>query len=85
MISEDLLKILACPETRQELSVAPSETVEKLNAMIRSRELRLASGEPLSAEIDGALIRADRRVAYAVRDEIPVLLIEQAFELPEGV
>lgn len=68
MIPADLLQILRCPETRQPLAMASAEVLAQVNA-------RLA--EPLI----GGLVREDGRVFYPIRDEIPVLLAEEAILL----
>ena len=34
MISEELLNIIVCPETKQDLVLADSEIIEKINSLI---------------------------------------------------
>jgi len=77
MISEDLLKILVCPETKQPLAVAPQETVDALNTRIREGALRDRAGEKVERPIEAGLIRRDGRVLYAIVDDIPRMLIER--------
>ena len=43
-ISQDLLDILVCPETRQPLTLADAELLERLNRRIRQHELRNRGG-----------------------------------------
>ena len=45
MIDSDLLKILCCPETRQELRPAETALVERLNQQIASGALRNRAGQ----------------------------------------
>jgi len=80
-IDPGLLEILCCPETHQPLSEADAALVEKLNRQIAEGSLKNRAGKALSETLDGALVRQDRRVAYAVRDRIPILLIEEAIPL----
>ena len=44
MISQDLIDILVCPETKQKLTPADSETVAKINEKIRKGELQNREG-----------------------------------------
>lgn len=82
MIDPELLEILACPETREKLALADAELVAQVNAAIRAGRLRNRGGTPLSEPIDGGLVRADGALLYPIQDDIPVLLVEEAIELP---
>ena len=78
MIDEDLLKILACPETKKDLEPADEETVGKINAAIKAGRLRNKLQEKVEHPIDGALFRSgDRSCVYPIRENIPVLLVEE--------
>lgn len=83
MIDSDLLKILCCPETYQELRLAPAADVEKLNARIAARALKNRAGQPVQEKIDGGLIRADGKFLYPIRRDIPVMLVDEG--IPLGV
>ena len=78
MIDSELLKILCCPETHQAVLVADSSLVEKLNQQITAGTLHNRGGQPLKEKIDGGLIRADGRFVYPIRQDIPVMLIDEA-------
>ena len=80
-VSQELLDILVCPETKQPVALAPAETREKLNQEIRAGRLRNRGGATVDKEIEEALIREDGKVLYVVDDGIPVMLIEQSIEL----
>ena len=80
-VSDELLEILACPETKQPLSPASSDLLSKLNAQIEQGTLRTRGGESLSKPIDEALVREDGKILYLVDDGIPVMLIEESIEL----
>ena len=80
-VSQELLEILVCPETRQAVTPAPQELLEELNRKIASGTLRTRGGDPVSEPIREGLLREDRRVLYVVDDGIPVMLIEDSIEL----
>ena len=81
MISEELLKILVCPETKQPVQLAQPALVEELNRRISSGELKNRSGGQVKERLDAALVRQDGRVAYPVRKDIPVMLVEESLLL----
>lgn len=81
MISKDLLTILCCPETRQELSVADSKVIDKINQRIECRELKTRGGGEITQKIEAGLVRSDRQYLYPVRQGIPVMLMDEAIPL----
>ena len=81
MISNELLSILCCPETKQDLCVADASLIGKLNQKIEKRELKTRGGEGVAQKIEGGLVRADKQYLYAIRGNIPIMLIDEA-ELP---
>ena len=83
-ISKELLEILACPETKQPLTLAEASLLTALNSMIRQGNLTNRGGATVTEPIEGGLIREDRRYLYPIRDEIPIMLIDEALPLPEG-
>lgn len=76
-IAADLLAILCCPETKQEVCLLDQTVVEQLNKRISKGELKTKGGQPITEPIDGGLLRTDRTVAYPIRDQIPIMLIEE--------
>ncbi|HIL02276.1 MAG TPA: hypothetical protein EYG06_09335 [Myxococcales bacterium] len=80
-VSEELLEILVCPETRQPVTVAGTELIARLNGEVESGSLRNRGGEAVSAAIQEGLIREDGKILYPVEDGIPVMLIEESIEL----
>lgn len=81
MIDAELLKILCCPETHQELRVAEPALIEKLNQQIAAGSLKNRAGRPVKEKIDGGLVRADGKFLYAIRQDIPVMLVDEAILL----
>ena len=81
MIDAELLKILCCPETHQELRVADSALVEKLNQQADAGTLKNRAGQPVKEKLDGGLVRADGKFLYPIRKDIPVMLVDEAIPL----
>jgi len=80
-IDPELLKILCCPETHQPLSEAPPDLVERLNAKITAGALKNRAGQSVTEPIAGGLLRQDHKVLYLIRNEIPVLLVDEALPI----
>lgn len=80
-LAPDLLEILRCPEDRTPLREAEPALIAELNAKVQSGALRNKGGEPVKEPLQGGLIRQDGRVLYPVRDDIPVMLIEEGIPL----
>ncbi len=81
MLDGKLLEILCCPETRQDLAVAGDEVISALNARVDAGTLTNRVGEPVREKLDGGLVRADGKFLYPVREDIPVMLIDEAIPL----
>ena len=80
MIDSELLEILVCPETKQPLSVASPETLERVNKAVKEGYLRNQAGEAVKEHIEEGLVR-DETVLYPVRENIPILLLDEAIRL----
>jgi len=81
MIDPDLLKILCCPETHQDLRLAEPGVIDKLNAQIAAGTLKNRAGQPLQEKLDAGLVRADGKFLYPIRRNIPVMLVDEAVPL----
>ena len=82
MISEDLLSVIACPETKQDLVIAEQDLVDKINSLIETGELLNRSKQKVTETIDGGLIqKEDRKYLYPIRNEIPILLMDESIPL----
>ena len=80
-VSQDLLEILVCPETKQPVSLAPGDVLTRLNGEIEAGRLRNRGGDPVSKPIQEGLLREDGKILYIVDDDIPVMLIEESIAL----
>ena len=81
MITDELLGMLRCPDSRQRLKRADSDLVAKVNRRIAAGQVRNRMGQSLARTVEGLLVRADDRLAYPIIDDIPILLIEEAMDL----
>ena len=81
MVDQSLLDILVCPETKQPLSVADSALLERLNAAIRTGGVQNRGGQAVATPLDEGLVRKDGSVLYPVRDDIPIMLIDESIPL----
>ena len=82
MIDPELLNMLCCPETHQRLAPAPTALVESLNRQIEAGQLRTRANQPVREKLDGGLVRTDGHFLYAIRQNIPLMLIDEAVPLP---
>jgi len=83
LVDQSLLDILVCPETKQPLHAAEPAVLEPLNASIRSGSVKTRGGETVTDEILEGLVREDGAVLYPVRDDIPIMLIDESIQLSQ--
>ena len=83
-IDTELLAILCCPETKQEVSLASDALISTLNERVARGELKNKAGQPVKEKLDGGLLRADKNILYPIREDIPVMLIEEGIPV-EGL
>jgi uncharacterized protein YbaR (Trm112 family) len=81
MIDAELLKILCCPETHQEVQLAEAAVVDRLNGQIAAGSLKNRAGQPVQEKLEGGLIRADGKFLYPIRHNIPVMLVDEGIPL----
>ena len=72
-----------CPETKQPLHAAETAVLESLNASIRGGSVKTRGGEAVTDEILEGLVREDGTVLYPVRDDIPIMLIDESIQLSQ--
>jgi uncharacterized protein YbaR (Trm112 family) len=83
-IDKDLLAILCCPDTKQDVTLADTTLIAKLNEAVSRGQLKNRANKPVMEPLDGGLIRGDRKILYPIREDIPVMLIEEGIPL-EGM
>lgn len=84
MVDQELLDILVCPETKQPVRLADGELLERLNAAITAGHAANRGGESVTKPVLEGLIREDGRFVYPVRDDIPIMLIDEAIPVPSS-
>lgn len=84
MVDQELLDILVCPENHTSLKLAEPALIDRLNAVITAGKLKNRGGQFITEKIDGALVREDGQFAYPIRDDIPIMLIDESIPLTEN-
>jgi uncharacterized protein YbaR (Trm112 family) len=80
---QKLLDIVCCPATHVPLKLMPEATLNRLNLQIEAGQLRHRDETPVNGILTQALMTDDNRLAYPVRDGIPLLLEEQGILLAQ--
>jgi uncharacterized protein YbaR (Trm112 family) len=83
-IYKDLLAILCCPDTKQDVSLADEALIAKLNEAVSRGQLKNRASKTVTEPLDGGLIRGVRKGLYPIREDIPDMLIEEGIPL-EGM
>ncbi len=84
MVDQELLDMLCCPETKDDVALAEAGLIEALNIKVEAGQLRNRGGEIVKEKMDSGLIRADKKYLYPIREDIPIMLIDEAIPL-EGL
>jgi uncharacterized protein YbaR (Trm112 family) len=82
-LDKDLLAILCCPDTKQAVALADDGVIQKLNVAIEKGVLKNKADKPVTEKLDGGLIRSDQQILYPVRENIPVMLIDEGIPLAQ--
>ena len=77
MLDAELVALLVCPETHQDVTLATPGEIALLNEAVLRGQVRTVGGKIVDQPLEGALIRIDRAIAYPIRDGIPVMLVAE--------
>jgi uncharacterized protein YbaR (Trm112 family) len=83
-MDKELLDMLCCPETKEDVSLADGALIDALNRKVEAGKITNRGGEIVKEKMDSGLIRADKRYLYPIREDIPIMLIDEAIPL-EGL
>ncbi len=83
MVDPELLEILVCPENKTPVTLADDKRIEEVNAAIETRTLKNRAGEVIEQRIDAGLVREDGTLMYPIREDIPIMLIDEAIQLDQ--
>ena len=83
MVDPELLKILVCPENKTPVVEADAGLIAKANAAIEAGRLKNRAGDKVEERIDSGLVREDKVFMYPIRDDIPIMLIDEAIPLDQ--
>ena len=61
--------------------MADANLIADLNLKIKAGQIKSRSGKSVSELIDAGFIREDRKFLYPIRNNIPVLLIDESIPL----
>ena len=81
MVDQELLDMLCCPETKEDVFLADGKLIETLNRKVEAGGITNRGGEIVKEKMDSGLIRADKRYLYPIREDIPIMLIDEAIPL----
>ena len=65
------------------LRLMPEAMLARLNSSIADGSLRSRDNSPVTEPLEQALMTDDERLAYPIRDDIPLLLEEQGIEIAQ--
>ncbi len=83
MINKDLINILRCPETKQQLDYIEGPIIDMINAEIMKGTLKNRGDHPLPGPIEAGLLREDRKFLYPIKEGIPIMLVDEAIPFKE--
>ena len=82
-VDPELVEILVCPKTRENVELASVEIVEKINQAISAKRIRNVDDQPVTETLQDGLIRDDGKIIYPIRDCIPVMLIGEGIPMDQ--
>jgi len=82
-LNPKLFDRIRCPVNGQTLTLADDAMVKALNDKIEAGKVFDVGDEEVVDRVDALLVRDDKEVLYAVRDDIPVLIGDRGISAAE--
>ena len=79
----EILSLLQCPISGGPLRLAAPGELQVINERIRNAVLRRRDGGVVEGELTECLLCESARLCYPIRDGLPVLLADEAFDLSQ--
>ena len=83
MVDKELLDILVCPENKTTVTLVDDAVLAKINDAIQAKTLKNRAGEAVEDAVDGGLLREDGVYLYPIRDDIPIMLIDDSIPMDQ--
>ena len=83
MVDQELLDILVCPENKTPVKLIGDDLLTQVNEGIGRGAVKNRSGQAVTEAIDGGLLREDGQFLYPIRDDIPIMLIDEAIPMEQ--
>jgi uncharacterized protein YbaR (Trm112 family) len=81
MVDKELLDILCCPETKEDVTLVTGNLIDTINKKIEAGEIKNRAGNLVEETMESGFMRKDKKFLYSVRDDIPIMLIDEAIPL----
>lgn len=81
MLDAKILPILVCPENKTPLHLAEGNLLTKINALIGDGKMINRGGQVVDKPLGEGLVREDGRYLYPIRQNIPLLIADEAIAL----
>jgi len=80
-MDDTLLNLLVCPYSKNKLYLAEKEIIDKANKLVSEKKCRNINGDNIEDSIIAGLYEPKNNLLYLIKDEIPILIYEQAVKI----
>ncbi len=77
-IDPEFIEILRSPDTRKPLRPADAGELARINELIKAGQAKNRAGTAVTEALEQGLVPEGESIVYPVRDEIPILLTDEA-------